>query len=523
MNSALRQFADFLKSLPLARKVAILFVVLLLAAGFVTMFLWANQVDYQVLFRGLSPEDAGAVIAELKKKNIPYQIEGNGTVLLVPREQVHDLRLTFAGEGLPKGGSVGFELFDKNDFRTTSFVQELNYKRALEGELSRTINRFQEVQSSKVFIVLPKQSLFVEASKPASASVQLELRSSLPPSRLAAIVHLVASAVEGLDPEQVTVVDTRGRVIFKGSSKEDAAALLNNIQIEYKRRVESEIRSDVESMLEGVVGPGKAIVRVSAQIDFSKVTSNAEEYDPSAGAVRSRRDIEESSRSGENASASEQTLVDERRGVLPSGAGSQSAKAKKDSTTNYEINKITRAIVSPAGNIKRLSVAAVIDGTYAQEKAADGKTKKSYVARTGEELKKFENLVKGAMGYSEDREDLVSIMSMPFSNEALVEGEPESTSLWKGVLEALASYKRTFVNGFLVLLVFFTIVRPLIKSLGKVAVLQGPRAVENALTGEAYPQIPAVGSLGPPKERVLAISKENPDKAYQLIKGWMSE
>lgn len=522
MDSALRAFVDFLKSLSPARKLALLFIVLLVAAGFVTMFLWANQVDYQVLFRGLSPEDAGSVIAELKKKNIPHQIQGNGTVLLVPKEQVYDLRLTLAGEGLPKGGSVGFELFDKNDFRTTNFVQELNYKRALEGELSRTINRFQEVQSSKVFIVLPKRSLFVETSKPASASVQLELKSSLPPSRLAAIVHLVASAVEGLDPEQVTVVDTRGRVIFRGYSKDDASALLNNIQIEYQRRVENEIRTNVESMLEGVVGPGKAIVRVSAHIDFSKVTSSAEEYDPSAGAVRSRRDIEESSRSGESASPSEQTVIDERRGILPSPSGSQSSKAKKDSTTNYEINKITRAIVSPAGNIKRLSVAAVIDGTYSAEKSADGKMKKSYVARTGEELKKFENLVKGAIGYSEDREDLVSIMSMPFSNEPSVEAEPESASPWKGVLEAVASYKKTFLNAFLVLLVFFTIVRPLIKSLKRVAVEQTPRAKENALGGEPYPQISTVGRLGP-KERVLAISKENPDKAFQLIKGWMGE
>lgn len=522
MNSALRPFVDFLNSLPLARKLALLFVVLLLFAGFVTMFLWANQVDYQVLFRGLSPEDAGPVLAELKKKNIPYQIQGNGTVLLVPSEQVHDLRLTFAGEGLPKGGAVGFELFDKSDFRTTAFVQEINYKRALEGELSRTINRFQEVQGSKVFIVLPKRSLFVEASQPASASVQLDLRSSLPPSRLAAIVHLVASAVEGLDPEQVTVVDTRGRVLFKGSSKDDASALLNNIQIEYKRRVESEIRADVESMLEGVVGPGKAIVRVSAQIDFSKVTSNEEEYDPSAGAVRSRRDIEESSRSGENTSSSEQSVIDERRGILPSPSGSQSSKAKKDHTTNYEINKITRAIVSPAGNIKRLSVAAVIDGTYATEKSADGKTKKTYVARTGEELKKFESLVKGAIGYSEDREDLVSIMSMPFSSDPAIEEEPQNTSLWKEVLEALASYKGTFLNGFLVLLVFFTIVRPLIKSLRKVAVEPGANARGKAPAGEAYPQIAAVGSLGP-KEKVLAISKENPDKAFQLLKGWMTE
>ena len=230
MNHALRQFLDFLKALPPARKLALLFVVVLLGAGFVAMFMWANQVDYQVLFRGLSPEDAGMVVADLKEKNTPYRIEGNGTVVLVPAEQVYDLRLAFAAEGLPRGGSVGFEIFDKADFRTTSFVQELNYKRALEGELARTIDRFQEVRSSKVFIVLPKRSLFVEEAKPASASVQLELASSLPPSRLAAIVHLVGSAVEGLDPEQVTVVDTRGRVIFRGASREDASALLNSFR-----------------------------------------------------------------------------------------------------------------------------------------------------------------------------------------------------------------------------------------------------------------------------------------------------
>lgn len=522
MNGALRQFVDFLKALPLARKVALGFVVVLLGAGFGTMFMWANQVEYQVLFRGLAPEDAGAVVADLKEKQIPHRIEGNGTAILVPADQVHDLRLTFAGAGLPRGGSVGFEIFDKADFRTTSFVQELNYKRALEGELARTINRFQEVQSSKVFIVLPKQSLFVEASKPASASVQLELKSSLPPSRLAAIVHLVGSAVEGLDPEQVTVVDTRGRVIFRGANREDASALLNSFQIEYQRRVENEIRTDVQTMLEGVVGAGKAIVRVSAEVDFTKVTSSEEAYDPSAGAVRSRRDIEESSRAGESASSAEETVIDERRGILPAASGSHSAKSKKDSTTNFEINKITRAVVSPAGSLKRLSVAAVIDGTYAVEKSGDGKTKRSYTARSEEELKKFENLVKGAIGFSEDREDLVSIMSMPFSNEVNDDGEPQNVGVWTGVQEALAAHKQTLLNVFLVLLVFFFVVRPLVRVLRRVAVEQVPQRREIAAAGEPYAQLPPGATLGP-RDKILAMSRENPDKALQLIKGWISE
>jgi flagellar M-ring protein FliF len=311
-------------------------------------------------------------------------------------------------------------------------------------------------------------------------------------------------------------------VIFRGAGREDASALLNNIQIEYKRRVESEIRNDVESMLEGVVGTGKAIVRVSADIDFSKVTSSQEQYDPDESAVRSRRNIEESTRTGESESSPEQTVIDERRGILPSALGAQSARSKKDSTTNYEINRITRAVVSPAGAIKRLSVAAVIDGTYTVEKTAEGGSKTSYAARGDEELKKFENLVKGAMGYNEDREDQVSIMSMPFSRETTYQDEAEALSSWKEGLEWAASQKKTLVNLFLVVLVFFLIVRPLIKTLRKAAVEQVSQPRGIALGGEPYVQLPADGRLGP-KEKILAVSRENPDKALQLIKGWISE
>jgi flagellar M-ring protein FliF len=168
MNDSLNRSLEFVRSLPLSKKIGAAFTLALLMAGLIVLFVWTNQVDYQVLFNNLSPDDAGAIISELKEKNIPYRIEGNGSTILAEKERIYDLRLTLASINLPSGGSVGFEIFDKTGFGTTKFVQELNYRRALQGELARTINQFKEVKNSRVFIVLPKESLFIEESKPAS-------------------------------------------------------------------------------------------------------------------------------------------------------------------------------------------------------------------------------------------------------------------------------------------------------------------------------------------------------------------
>ena len=523
MKNALLQLLNLFISMPLSRKVSILFTLCLVTAGFVTVFLWTNQVDYQALFSDLSPQDAGAIVSKLKEKNVPHRIERNGTLILVPSEKVHDLRLSLAGDGLPNGGGVGFEIFDKTDFSTTSFVQELNYKRALEGELARTINRFEEVNHSRVFIVLPKKSLFVEESRPSSASIQLDLKSTLPPTKAAAIVHLVASAVEGLDADQVTVVDTKGRVLFKGGNKEDTAALLSNAQIEYRRKIENEIKGDVQSLLEGVVGAGKAIVRVNAEIDFNKVTSSEEEYDPTTAAVRSRRDMEEASKSEAAAEGGGETLIQERRGILASPGNAGASRNKKDVTTNYEISKITRAVIKPAGTIKRLSVATAMDGTYKTEPQKDGTVRRIYVPRSDEEIRKFEALVKRAMGFSEDRGDQVSVISMAFSDDSLPEAPGErSRGDWKEVVRVLGDHKRTFLNGFLVILVFLLVVRPLIRSMKKMPLELG--APNQELTAGRVPIGQISESIGmPSRDRVLALSKENPDKAVRVIKGWVSE
>ncbi|MGB5158644.1 flagellar M-ring protein FliF [Desulfobacterium sp. N47] len=520
MNDSAVQFLNFIKSLPLAKKITISVTVLLLIAAFAVMFMLSNQVDYRVLFNNLSAQDAGAIIEKLKEKNIPYKIEGGGSLILVPSDQVYELRLKMVGDGLPRDGQIGFEIFDKTDYKTTQFVQSLNYQRALQGELARTINCFDEVKSSRIFIVLPKETLFAEDTKPASASVLLDLKSNLPPERLSAIVHLVASAVEGLEPEEVTVVDTKGRVIFKGGNGNQTNTFLNNSQLDYKSKIESEISRNVQSMLEGIIGSGNAIVRVTADIDFNKTSMNEEEYDPAAAVVRSKRDIEESFRAGNASSESAPSLINQRAGVIPAESVDQNGKRKKDTLTNYEINKVTRVISKPAGTIKRLSVAAVIDGRYETVKSADGTDKRNYIPRTDEELKKFEDIVKGAMGYNEDREDKISVSSIPFSES--LPGDIQMASEPFDFMALLKDYKNSLINFCLLIAVFFVLVKPLINTLKNMPKEQFVNVKEIPAAVQSNAQLPGVKTKGQ-IEKVIEISKSNPEKTEQLIRGWMNE
>lgn len=523
MNESVRQFLNLLNSLPLSKKISIVFVIILVVTGFALMFFWTNQENYQMLFSNLSQRDASAIASKLKERNTPYRVEANGTMIMVPEEKVYELRLSLAGDGLPNGGNVGFEIFDHTDFTTTKFVQELNYRRALQGELARTINRFKEVNNSRVFIAIPEESLFIEDSKPASASIQLDLRSNLPPAKLTAIVHLVAGAIEGLEPEHVTVVDTKGRLIFKGGIGDESSSELSNTQLDYKTNVENEIKTNVQSMLEGIVGPGKAIVRVTAEIDFDKITLSEEEYDPSATAVRSSRNIEEVMQVGEKESKAAQTLIDKRRGVVPSPNQTQNKKTKKDVATNYEINKITRTILKSAGNIKRLSVAVVIDGNYELEKLEDGTTKRKYIPRSEQEVKTFEEIVKKAMGYNEDREDQILVSSIAFAGSAPIDTNSEvEASKFDQIVTIIKDYRKTIVNLLLVVLVFMLIVKPLLKSVKNITKEVIIQSRELASVSETYDKLPESKEMGR-IERVREISKNDPEKAQQLVKGWIGE
>jgi len=523
MNSFSQQIITLLKSLPLSRKISLGFTIILIISGFAFMFLWANQVEYQVLFTNLTPEDAGSVLEKIKEKNVPHKLGSGGTTVLVAKEHVHELRLLLAGDGLPKGGNIGFEVFDKTDFRTTKFVQELNYRRALQGELARTINRFEEVNDSRVFIVLPKESLFIEESKPASASIQLDLRTSLPAGKVAAIIHLAASAVEGLDPNQVTVVDTKGRVLFKGGSNDDGAALLNHVQLDYKGKIEDEIRMNVQSMLEGIVGENNAIVRVSADVDFSETVLEEEEYDPSATAVRSNRNIEQSLKTSQGGvEDTEASVTQKRAGVVPPPTSAGKTETRKELATNYEINKVTRATTRPAGSIRRLSVAAVINGTTKTEKQDDGTLKQIYIPRTEGELSTFEEMVKGAMGYSEDREDSVSVTSIAFSESFSMDQWPEAGQNPSGIFNLLASHKQIIFNIFLVFMVFLLVVRPLLKGMKGMSTEPAAERMELPSPDGTTSHISEIKEPNQ-REQILQLARNNPDRTEQLIKGWIGD
>jgi flagellar M-ring protein FliF len=266
LTQSLNTVTKFNKALPIA------LVVLVALAGFGGLIFWNTTPDYQVLFSNLSPEDAGEMANKLKEKKVPYQVTGGGTTLLVPREQVYDLRLTLAADGLPKGGGVGFEVFDRTNFGVTDFVQKLNYQRALQGELSRTIKQIREIDQVRVHIVTPKESLFTEEQKKATASVLIKTRSgmTLGAAQVDGIVRLVASSVEGLEPGNISVVDTSGKVLSK-RAEAGLVGQLTNSQLDHQRNIEEGIKRKVQGMLEEVLGMSRAIARVSAEIDYQEV------------------------------------------------------------------------------------------------------------------------------------------------------------------------------------------------------------------------------------------------------------
>jgi flagellar M-ring protein FliF len=522
MNSAFGEFVRFVSALPLSKKISMILIVLMLIAGFGTMFFWANQENFSVLYNGLSPDDGGAIVSKLKEKNIPYKIASGGSVIMVPENAVHETRLALAGDGLPGGGTVGFELFDNPDFRTTNFVQHLNYRRALQGELARTIMNFNEVKKAAVFLAIPKTSLFVEDEKEPSASIQLDLDRPLSQAKVESIVRLVANAVEGLDSSRVSVVDTRGRVIFRGDAGEGGnMAGLGGTFIEYKKNVEKEIADNIQSMLEEVVGAGNAIVRVSAQIDTAEVVTSEEEYDPTVVVVRSSKLIEESINEGNNQLNAE-TEANQRAGILPpAGGGNEKSRVSKNATTNYEINKLNRRVVRPAGTIQRLSVAAVIDGEYRTVTQSDGTISREYVPRDDDALKMFEALVKNAMGFNEDREDQVSVQSVPFSSTPAMDETASSAADTPGFSRLLDQYGKTVFNLILIVAAFFLVVRPLLKSVKDI----GTRAVNDKSMlppGEDAVKQISESETGNTRQRAAELSAREPERTAAVVRNWLS-
>ncbi len=406
------QFKGFLGKLSLTQKIIMVGAVAAVIVFIVVIFNMSKpNNEYSVLFTSLESGDASKIVQKLKESKIEYQLADNGSTVLVDKSKVYETRLSLASEGLPESGTVGYEIFDKTNLGMSEFVQKLNYRRALEGELSRTIGWNEEIKRARVHIVIPERALFDKDQKKTTASVTLHLKSSRSAEKIdiAGIQNLVASSVEGMSTKDVVVVDQKGNILSKKTVDEGTLAGLTSQQYEQQKNVESYLSNKVQSMLDGVLGSGNSEVRVNAELDFTQIEKTVTDFDPEKQVARSEQSISENSESIDSLSYPTVSM----------------SKNQSNQISNYEIPKTVERIVKEVGNIKRLSVAALINGTT---KVVDKNGQKviQYIPRNDDEMQKLTDIVKNAVGYDHLRNDQVSVINVPFDNTYLEEELKES-------------------------------------------------------------------------------------------------
>jgi flagellar M-ring protein FliF len=458
---------------------------LAVAATGLVATLWARQPEYSVLFSGMEPRDAGQVADELRSKKVPYRISGGGGTIEVPANQVLEMRLELASAGLPRAGGTGWELMDKSSLGMTDFAQNLNYQRALEGELARTVSQLAEVENARVHVVLPRQALFAEDKKNPTASVVLRLKAGarLGATQVQGITHLIAGSVEGLSPTDITILDTDGHILSL-PREENSLAGLSSEQLEMQRGVEAYLAGKAQSMLAGVVGAGKVIVQVAATLDFNKVERTVETWDSENPVVRS-----------------------EQRSVTPSASGNA-----ESSVTNYEIGKTVAHVVDGVGAVKKLTAAVLVDGVT----TVDAKGVGTYQPRSDDEMKKLTAVVRNAIGYSEERGDQVEVVNVPFETgpdplEMHTMKKDEQKRFYMDLGGKVAT-------GLLLLtLLFFA------RSFFRRATALSGGGAPLALSGGA--EMPRFGEVAPQEmeRRVLLLAQENPENVARALKSWLKE
>ena len=462
----LLQIRKLFGNLSIAKKITLVSLIAGTFLGFFFLMTWSGQHDYQYLYSNLDPQNAGSILSYLKEKKVPYQISGNGTAILIPSGRISETRMALAAEGLPEGSGVGFEVFDNTKLGMTEFVQNVNYQRALQGELARSISKISEVETARVHLVIPKKSLFIENEEPATASVVLKMRrgSYIDDSQIQGIVHLVSSSVPRLRPEQVTVVDSSGKLLA-GHDADNSVAKLSSSQLEYQEKLERNLEHRVKTMLEKALGHDNAVVRLSCDLDFRRQEMTEEMYFPDNRVVRSEQRYRETS-SEDNANAAGVPGVRSNIAKRPE-ASAQSGRnefSKQDRTVNYEIGKRTSHVVEPTATLKRVSAAVVVDGTYQRLDQQNGQVEWQYVERTPDEMQKLQNIVKGAINFNAERGDMVEVVNIPFETEKLagpVEAIQEAG--WLDKLEQHADHIKYFLFGLFLLFSFMFVVRPLTK------------------------------------------------------------
>ena len=526
-----------------ARLAAMAAVTLTLVGFFAFVILRVSRPDMGVLFSDLSLQDSSAVIRELDARGIVYETKGEmGQTLLAPRADLAKLRMDLAGKGLPSQGGVGYEIFDKGDaFSSTSFVQNVNHLRAMEGELARSIRAIGRVQAARVHLVMPERRLFERDREAPSAAIVVKLMGDLDASQVRAIRHLAASAVEGLKPERVSIVDERGRLLADGArgAEADGAGALEERQAGIERR----LRGQIEEIVAGIVGQGRARVQVAAELDLNRVESRSESFDPESRVARSTQTRTENSLTG---GAEGQVSVGNE---LPGANQNPAPPAQKDSTqkneetTNYEISRVTKVETLEGGRLKRLSVAVLVDGVYAP--GADGKP--AYQPRSDAEISRIAALVRTAVGYDKARGDQVEVVNLRFAEAPAAPDFVEPglvQSLLSPTKDEVMRLVELAVLSLLTLIVLMAVVRPLLRRVLEaetpVASLAGP-AGALALAG-AGGEVPAEMAIrenstnrflesakltgqiqAETVERVVDMVRASPNETVEVLRNWIHD
>ena len=544
MSDAIRQLLDggpsAFSGLLRPRHLALLAVGLVAAVGIWAGVQWYAESQYVPLFASLTAEDAGAIITQLKAAKTPYRVGGAGEQILVPADRVNEIRLRAAVQGLPLGGGVGFEVFDRTTFGVSDFSQRVNYQRALQGELARTIGQLREVARARIHLALPQPSVFAERERPASASVFLKLK---PGQRLSAdqirgIVQLVASSVEGLTADRVTVMDTAGGILAAGA---DAAGSgpLSPRRLEIKTAVEDGLERRVQSLLDAALGVGQAVTRVSAQLSFDQVERTEERFDPNPVARQKSRTVESNKTSSSSPTGAPAAAG--QTAAPPPASVSSNEGSRESQSESFELSRIVAKTLTTPGDIRRLSVAVLLKVPSRAPQGADSKAPPQAQPRAAEEIEKIQKIVMGAVGFSEQRGDQVTVVEMPFEaapHERELPAAPEAapppaSPLSMPVLAAAGGALLLLIAGFVVWLLKRRSRQQQIAAVGRSLQSQEPAAA-GATPGRRPVPVEQPASMELPEEfarlgrerdglrqQALGIASAEPEAAAQLIRAWM--
>ncbi len=504
---------------PLSRKISLAAVGLVSLSIFALIILQTRQSNNQLLFANLAQEDTASIVSWLKDHKISYEIENSGGSVYVPADKVYEARIELAGAGLPQGGGVGFEIFDKQSLGITDFVQKVNYLRALQGELSRTIVSLSPVAAARVHLALPQKRLFKSQQQPATASVVVKLvgGARLQESQVRGIVNLVAGSVEGVESEYVTVVSSSGKVLSKRPA-EGLSGPMTPGMLEYQQAVERQMEKRAQDMLDRALGTDNSLVKVTAVLDFSQVSKIEELYDPKSAVPRSEQTQEQKEVGASGVGGVPGVQSNLGGGGETTGGGTAPGSSNNAETTNYEISKVVNRTVESVGTILHMSVSVLVADVLSAEVDADGQ--KKLESRSAQELRTIEKMVQSALGIDIARGDQLNVASMPFANEFYVQPEIPEASLTDHIFAFLPLFK--YGAGFITaVLIYLFMLRPALNTLKAEATVQHFKTVKELeaemASGRSTPvQVDAVEQM---RQDILK-AQNAPAK---VIRTWMDE